>query len=334
MHLTVYSTRRYDRRFLEQANAAGRHRIDFLEARLEPATVAAAGTANAVCAFVNDRLDAEVLRGLHARGVKLVALRSAGFNHVDLVEAARLGIAVGRVPAYSPHAVAEHTAALVLTLNRKIHRAWARVREGNFALDGLLGFDLVGRTVGLVGTGQIGAAFARIMAGFGCRLLAHAPEQSAECLALGARYVPLAELLRESDIVSLHCPLTPATHHLIDAAALAAMKPGAMLVNTSRGGVVDTRAVIEALKSGHLGSLGLDVYEEEGDLFFRDLSAEVLHDDVFARLLTFPNVVVTGHQGFFTEEALTAIAETTIGNLDHFEAHGVPRHPVGTDKVV
>lgn len=334
MHLAVYSTRRYDRRFIEQANADGRHRIEFLEAKLEPATVAAAGAADAVCAFVNDRLDAEVLRALHARGVRLVALRSAGFNHVDLHEAARLGMAVGRVPAYSPHAVAEHTAALVLTLNRKVHRAWARVREGNFALDGLLGFDLVGRTVGLVGTGQIGAAFARIMAGFGCRLLAHAPETSAECLALGVQYVPLAELLRTSDIVSLHCPLTPATHHLIDAAALAAMKPGAMLVNTSRGGVVDTRAVIEALKSGHLGSLGLDVYEEEGDLFFRDLSAEVLHDDVFARLLTFPNVVITGHQGFFTEEALTAIAETTLANLDHFEAHGVPRFAVGADKVV
>jgi D-lactate dehydrogenase len=207
------------------------------------------------------------------------------------------------------------------------------VREGNFALDGLLGFDLVGRTVGLVGTGQIGSAFARIMAGFGCRLLAHAPEENPACLALGVRYVPLPELLADGDIVSLHCPLTPATRHLIDTPALAQMKRGAMLVNTSRGGVVDTRAVIRALKSGQLGSLGLDVYEEEGDLFFRDLSSEVLRDDVFARLLTFPNVVITGHQGFFTEEALTAIATITIDNLDVFESEGRPRHAVSLEHV-
>lgn len=334
MHVAVYSTRRYDRDFLERANAAGRHRLSFLEARLEPATVAAAGETDAVCAFVNDRLDAEVLRALHARGVRLVVLRSAGFNHVDLAAAATLGIAVGRVPAYSPHAVAEHTVALVLALNRKIHKAYARVREGNFALDGLLGFDLAGRTVGVVGTGQIGTVFARIMAGFGCTLLAHAPVQAPACLALGARYVPLPELLAGSDIVSLHCPLTPDTRHLIDAAALAQMKRGAMLVNTSRGGVIDTRAVIRALKTGHLGSLGLDVYEEEGDLFFRDLSGEVLRDDVFARLLTFPNVVITGHQGFFTEEALAAIAQTTIDNLDAFVAEGRPRHPVSVERVV
>lgn len=334
VHLAVYSTRRYDRDFLTRANRAGRHRLDFLEARLEPATVAAAGDANAVCAFVNDSLDATVLQALHGRGVRLVVLRSAGFNHVDLAAAAALGIAVARVPAYSPHAVAEHTVALVLALNRKIHKAYARVREGNFALDGLLGFDLVGRTVGVIGTGQIGSAFARIMAGFGCRLLAHAPVEEPACLELGARYVPLPELLAASDIVSLHCPLTPDTHHLINAAALAQMKPGAMLVNTSRGGVVDTRAVIRALKSGRLGSLGLDVYEEEGDLFFRDLSAEVLRDDVFARLLTFPNVVITGHQGFFTEEALTAIAETTIANLDSFEAEGRPRFAVSLERVV
>jgi D-lactate dehydrogenase len=333
MHVAVYSTRRYDREFLDRANAAGRHRMVYLEARLDLSTVGAAGAADAVCAFVNDRLDADVLRALKAQGVRLLVLRSAGFNHVDLTAAAALGLAVGRVPAYSPHAVAEHTVALVMTLNRKIHKAYARVREGNFALDGLLGFDLVGRTVGLVGTGQIGSAFARIMAGFGCRLLAHAPEESPACLALGVRYVPLPELLADSDIVSLHCPLTPATRHLIDAAALAQMKRGAMLVNTSRGGVVDTRAVIHALKSGQLGSLGLDVYEEEGDLFFRDLSSEVLRDDVFARLLTFPNVVITGHQGFFTEEALTAIATITIDNLDVFESEGRPRHAVSLEHV-
>ena len=293
----------------------------------------AATGATAVCAFVNDQLDAEVLQGLHGAGVRLVTLRCAGFNHVDLQAAAALGMSIGRVPGYSPYAVAEHTAALVLTLNRKIHRAHARVREGNFELEGLLGFDLHGRTVGVVGTGKIGECFVRIMAGFGCRLLAHDPRPSDACEALGVRYVELPALLEQSDIVSLHCPLTPQTHHLIDAPALAAMKRGAMLINTSRGAVVDTRAVISALKSCTLGSLGLDVYEEEADLFFRDLSAEVIQDDVFARLLTFPNVVVTGHQAFFTEDALSAIAEATIANLDAFAAAGRPAHPVSVERL-
>lgn len=331
MRVAIYSTRPNDREFLTRANGAGRHQLLFLEARLDKTTVSAADGAQAVCVFVNDRLDAEVLQALHAGGVRLVALRCAGFNHVDLAAAAALGLAVGRVPEYSPHAVAEHTAALVLTLNRKIHRAYNRVREGNFALEGLLGFDLYGRTVGLVGTGRIGTCFARIMAGFGCRVLATAPEVNPECTALGVAYVELAELLARSDIVSLHCPLTPQTRHLIDAAALTRMKRGAMLINTSRGAVVDTRAVIAALKSGQLGSLGLDVYEEEADLFFRDLSDEVLHDDLFARLLTFPNVVITGHQAFFTADALAAIAQTTLANLDSFEARGQALHPVSVD---
>lgn len=331
MHVTVFSTRPYDREFLALANRAGRHELVFLDSRLDAATAPAAQGSQAVCVFVNDQIGAAVLHALHANGVRLVALRCAGFNHVDLVAAAALGVAVGRVPEYSPHAVAEHTAALVLTLNRKIHRAHARVREGNFALEGLLGFDLYGRTVGIVGTGRIGACFARIMAGFGCRVLATAPDVNPECEALGVRYVELPELLRTSDILSLHCPLTPQTRHLIDAAALAQMKPGAMLINTSRGAVVDTRSVIRALKSGQLGSLGLDVYEEEGDLFFRDMSAEVIHDDVFARLLTFPNVVVTGHQAFFTEEALSAIAQCTIANLDTFEAEGRALHAVSVE---
>ena len=331
MRVAIYSTRPNDREFLTRANGARRHQLLFLEARLDATTVSAADGAQAVCVFVNDRLDAEVLQALHAGGVRLVALRCAGFNHVDLAAAAALGLAVGRVPEYSPHAVAEHTAALVLTLNRKIHRAYNRVREGNFALEGLLGFDLYGRTVGLVGTGRIGTCFARIMAGFGCRVLATAPEVNPECTALGVNYVELAELLARSDIVSLHCPLTPQTRHLIDAAALTRMKRGAMLINTSRGAVVDTRAVIAALKSGQLGSLGLDVYEEEADLFFRDLSDEVLHDDLFARLLTFPNVVITGHQAFFTEDALAAIAQTTLANLDSFEDRGQALHPVSVD---
>ena len=333
MRVAVFSTQPYDRQFLDRANARQRHQWVYLEPRLDASTVAAAAGAGAVCAFVNDRLDAEVLGQLHRLGVRLVVLRCAGFNHVDLGAAAALGIAVGRVPEYSPHAVAEHTIALVLTLNRKIHRAHARVREGNFALEGLLGFDLHGRTVGVVGTGRIGECFTRIMAGFGCRLLAFDPRPNPACEALGARYVALAELLAQSDIVSLHCPLTPSTHHLIDAAALASMKRGAMLINTSRGAVIDTQAVIAALKTGALGSLGLDVYEEEADLFFRDLSAEVIHDDVFARLLTFPNVIVTGHQAFFTEDALAAIAGTTVANLDSFEDHGHPAHPVSVERL-
>lgn len=333
MRVTVYSTRPYDRAYLARANGAGRHELVFLDARLDSATVVAAEGSQAVCVFVNDQLDAPVLHTLQENGVRLVALRCAGFNNVDLVVAAALGIAVGRVPEYSPHAVAEHTAALVLTLDRKIHRAYARVREGNFALEGLLGFDLHGRTVGIVGTGRIGACFARIMVGFGCRVLAKAPDVNPDCEALGVRYVELPDLLRASDIISLHCPLTPQTRHLIDAAALAQMKPGAMLINTSRGAVVDTRAVICALKSGQLGSLGLDVYEEEGDLFFRDMSAEVIHDDVFARLLTFPNVVVTGHQAFFTEDALSAIAQCTIANLDTFEAEGRALHAVSVERL-
>jgi D-lactate dehydrogenase len=333
MRIVVFSTRAYDRQFLSAANADGRHELVFLEARLDASTVVAATGALAICVFVNDRLNAEVLQRLHGLGVKLVLLRSAGFNHVDLAAAAGLGIAVGRVPEYSPHAVAEHTAALVLTLNRKIHRAFNRVREGNFALEGLLGFDLHGRTVGLVGTGKIGRCFARIMGGFGCTLLGHDPQPEEGFVALGGRYVDMAELLASSDVISLHCPLTPATHHLIGAEALTRVKPGAMLVNTSRGAVVDTRAVIDALKSGHLGSLALDVYEEEADLFFRDLSAEVLHDDVFARLLTFPNVLVTGHQAFFTEEALRAIAETTMANADSFHSEGLPLHAVSVERL-
>lgn len=331
MRVAVYSTRPYDRESLQRANAAGRHELVFHEAGLDLTTASAADGAQAVCVFVNDRVDAGVLGALRANGVRLVALRCAGFNHVDLAAAAALGIEVGRVPEYSPHAVAEHTAALVLTLNRKIHRAYARVREGNFALEGLLGFDLHGRTVGIVGTGRIGTCFARIMTGFGSRVLATAPTVNPDCKALGVRYVDLAELLENSDVVSLHCPLTPQTRHLIDADALARMKRGAMLINTSRGAVVDTRAVIAALKSGHLGSLGLDVYEEEGDLFFRDLSDEVLHDDVFARLLTFPNVLVTGHQAFFTEDALRAIAQTTVANLDSFETGGRVLHRVSIE---
>jgi D-lactate dehydrogenase len=333
MKVAVFSTKSYDREFLTGRNA-GAHDLEFFDVRLSAETALLAQGADAVCAFVNDDLGRGVIELLGAAGVRLIALRSAGFNHIDLDAAAAAGLAVARVPAYSPHAVAEHTMALILTLNRKTHRAYNRVREGNFALDGLLGFDLHGKTVGVVGTGLIGTVLVRILGGFGCQVVAHDPVRSSDCEALGVRYLPIDELLAISDIVSLQCPLTPQTFHLIDDASIARMKPGAMLINTSRGAVVDTPAVIRGLKSGHLGSLGLDVYEEEGDLFFEDLSTSFIPDDVFARLLTFPNVLITGHQGFFTKEALTAIADVTIANISAFEQHGVPLHPVPAQALV
>lgn len=318
MRVAVFSAKPYDREFMERANA-GRHELSFLETRLAQETALLAAGFPTVCVFVNDRLDAEVLGRLAGGGTRHVALRSAGFNHVDLDAARVLDIRVTRVPAYSPHAVAEHTVGLILALDRKIHRAYARVREGNFALEGLIGFDLFGKTAGIVGTGRIGAVVARILGGFGCRLLAHDVAPSRECAALGVQYLPLREVFAQADIVSLHCPLTASTHHLVNADTLSLMKPGAMLINSGRGALIDTPAVIAALKSGRLGHLGLDVYEEEGPLFFEDRSEDVIQDDVFARLLTFPNVVITGHQGFFTEEALRAIAETTIANVTDFE---------------
>ncbi|MBA2664965.1 MAG: 2-hydroxyacid dehydrogenase [Bradymonadaceae bacterium] len=320
MRIAIFSTKQYDRQFLNDANAQGghNHELVFLEARLGPETAPLAAGFEAVCAFVNDRLNRKVLEILAAQGVQLIVLRSAGFNHVDLRAAADLGLRVARVPAYSPYAVAEHTLALIMALNRKTHRAYARVREGNFSLEGLLGFDLYKKTVGIVGTGKIGRVFAGIMIGLGCRVIAFDPQPNEESLRLGIEYVSFEELLAESDIISLHCPLNAHTHHLIDKAALQAMKPGVMLINTSRGAIIDTRAVIHGLKSGRIGYLGLDVYEEEEELFFEDLSGHVLQDDVFARLLTFSNVVITGHQGFFTREALGNIAQTTLENATAF----------------
>ena len=330
MKVIVFSAKSYDREMLDRANAdAGApHELCFVEAHLASSSAALAVGATAICAFVNDVLDSVTLERLSGLGTRLVVLRCAGYNNVDLAAAARLGIAVARVPHYSPHAIAEHSVALMLALNRKLHRAYARVREGNFELDGLLGFDMYGRTAGIVGTGEIGLALARILNGFGCALLGVDPVPSPAFAALGGRYVEMDELLAEADIVSLHCPLTPATRHLIDQAAIARMRPGAMLINTSRGAVIDTRAVIAGLKSGRIGQLGLDVYEEEADLFFDDQSGHLLQDDVFARLLTFPNVLITGHQGFFTREALDGIAATTIANLTAFEVDGAPLHRV------
>lgn len=333
MRVTVFNTKSYDRLFLEEANEAigAGHRFTFLEARLTAQTALLATGVDGICAFVNDQLDRATLLILAAQQVRLIVLRCAGFNHVDLKAAQELGLAVARVPAYSPAAIAEHTVALILSLNRKIHRAYARVREGNFSLDGLLGFDLRGRTVGIIGTGKIGMAVARIMTGFSCRVVAYDPVSESEFEARGGRYVGMDELLATCDIITLHCPLTPTTRHIIDQAAIARMKKGVMLINTSRGAVVDTRAVIEGLKSGAIGYLGLDVYEEEAGLFFEDLSDQMIQDDVFARLLTFPNVLITGHQGFFTSEAMTAISAATIENITSYEKTGRAAHQLPVD---
>ncbi|MEW6342774.1 MAG: 2-hydroxyacid dehydrogenase [Pseudomonadota bacterium] len=328
MRMILFSSRQYDCDTFQEANAAYGYELHFQESHLDAETAVLAEGFEVVCPFVNDCADAAVLERLHAGGTRLIALRSAGFNHVDLAAAQRLGIAVMRVPAYSPHAVAEHAVGLILALNRRLPRAAARTREGDFSLHGLLGFDLHGKTVGVIGTGMIGRVFGRIMAGFGMQVLAHDPGTPADdLLALGARYVPLETLLAQSDIVSLHCPLVPATYHLIDEAALARMKRGAMLINTGRGGLVESNALIGALKSGQLGNLGLDVYEEESGLFFEDHSNVPLQDDVLARLLMFPNVIVTAHQAFFTREAMNEIAQTTLGNVAAW-LDGAPRNLV------
>ncbi len=326
MRVAVFSTKSYDRTALRAANA-GRHELTFFEAKLLPETAGLADGHQAICPFVNDQVDAKVIATVAEGGTRLIATRSAGYNHVDLEAAATHDITVARVPAYSPNAVAEHALALILTLNRKMHRAYNRVREGNFSLDGLMGFTLDGKTVGVVGTGSIGLVFARIMHSMGCRVLATDPNPS-DAVAEFAEYVELDALLADSDIISLHCPLMPQTHHLIDADSIDQMRDGVMIINTSRGGLIDTQALTAGLKSGKIGHVGLDVYEEEEGLFFEDLSNHIIRDDVFSRLLTFPNVVITGHQGFFTEEALQNIAETTIGNITAFDGGGGELHQV------
>ncbi len=316
MKAAVFDAKPYDREFLQPAADSAGVELEFHEFRLSAATTAAADGCRAACVFVNDRLDAPCLRSLAAAGVRHVALRCAGFNNVDLAAAKAAGLAVSRVPAYSPHAVAEHAVALLLTLNRKIHRAYNRVREHNFALNGLTGFDLHGKTVGIVGTGKIGRIAAEIFRGFGCTVLAHDPFPLTDwAIQRGVAYVPLSVLLATSDIVSLHLPLTPLSHHLLNRDTLALLKPGAYVINTSRGKLVDTTALIESLKSGRLGGVALDVYEEEEGVFFEDLSAQVLPDDELNLLLTFPNVLVTAHQAFLTREALHEIARVTAENL-------------------
>lgn len=324
MNVAVFSTKPYDEEFLSKANTMYGHALNFLEARLTRCTARLAENHEVVCAFVNDELDRKVLELLSKQGVKMIALRCAGFNNIDLDAAESLDMTVARVPAYSPHAVAEHSVAMMLSACRKLHRAHNRTREGNFSLDGLLGFDMYGKTAGVIGTGKIGALTAEILIGFGCQVLAFDLQTNERLAAHGVRYVPLDELLCSSDIITLHCPLLSATHHMIDQRAIEMMKDGVMLVNTSRGGLIDTVAVIDGLKSGKIGSLAIDVYEEEADVFFEDYSNRVMQDDILARLLTFPNVLVTGHQGFFTAEALDQIAHQTLRNISAFEKGETP----------
>jgi D-lactate dehydrogenase len=319
LKVLVYSTRPYDEESLSSANHS-KHQLHFTEARLDKRTAALAKDYPAVCCFVDDALNAGVLTQLNKGGTNLVALRSTGFNNVDLEAAEGKGMTVMRVSRYSPYAVAEFAVCMMLALNRKIHRAYERVREGNFLLHGLLGFDLHGKVVGIVGTGKIGAVLARILHGFDCKLLGHDIRENPDCLSVGMKYVSLEELLSQSDIVSLHAPLTQQTCHMINAKTLALMKQGAMLINTSRGALVDSRALIRALKKRHPSAAGLDVYEEESHIHFKDLSDEIITDDVISRLTTFPNVIITGHQAFFTREALAIIAETTIKNISDFDA--------------
>ena len=331
MRIAIFGTKPYDRQFLGAANATHSHELAFFEPRLDTTTAPLADGFPAVCAFVNDRLDMAVLERLAEGGTRLVALRCAGFNNVDLRAAERLGIAVTRVPAYSPHAVSEFTVALLLALDRRIHRAWARVRENNFALDGLIGRNLHGRTAGVIGTGRIGALVARALRlGFGCRVLAADVSEDPDLLAIGVDYRSPADVIAEADILTLHCPLTPETHHIVDADAIMRARPGLIIVNTSRGALIDTVALIDGLKSGRVGGVALDVYEQEADLFFEDLSNEIVQDDVFQRLLTFPNVLVTGHQAFLTEDALAAIAATTLENVSDFEAGRLLMNAVST----
>lgn len=319
MKVAVFNAKQYDKDFFSEANVQTKHELVFFESRLSEQTVRLAEGFEAVCVFTNDIVNAAVIQSLSKLKIRLIALRCAGYNNIDLEATEKMDIAVVRVPAYSPYAVAEHALALVMALNRKTHRAYNRVREGNFSLEGLMGYDLHGRTVGIVGTGKIGLCVAQIFKGIGCHLLAYDPHPPEEGIAIGIEFVDFKTLLNQSDIITLHCPLNEKNIHLINESALLDMKDGVMLINTGRGGLLDTRAAIDALKSGKIGALGLDVYEEEMDLFFQDRSETIIQDDIFSRLLTFPNVIVTGHQAFFTQEAMSNIAKVTLDNIRDFE---------------
>lgn len=319
MKVAVFSAKPYDEQFLQEANQEFGHELHFFENHLNEKTACLASGFPAICVFPNDDLNSKVLEKLANNGTKVIALRCAGYNNVDLAAAQDLGLHVVRVPAYSPYAVAEYTMGMILTLNRKYHKAYNRVREGNFTLQGLMGFDLHGKTVGIIGTGHIGTVMANILKGFGCRILAYDPCPSFTYEEHGVHYVSLSELISHSDIITLHCPLTPNTYHLIDESALSQMKNGVMLINTSRGSVIKTKAILNGLKSGKIGALGLDVYEEESEIFFEDFSDIGIGDDTLARLLTFPNVLITSHQAFFTKEAMESIAHTTLSNISELE---------------
>ncbi len=321
MRTLVFDIHDFEKVIFEEQNKIFCHDLTYLESKLTPLTASLADGFDCVCPFVNDKLTGETLAQLKKGGTKLIALRSAGFNHVDMKEAARLGLKVVRVPEYSPYAVAEHAVALILTLNRKTHKAYNRVREGNFSLSGLVGFDLHGKKVGVIGTGKIGKVFANIMRGFGCEVFLCDLRPDMEfAKETGSKYCDISEIYKSCDIISLHTPLNDKTKHIIGKEALARMKKGVMLINTGRGGLIDTRELIRGLKSGHIGSAGLDVYEEEAGIFFQDFSGKILDDDILARLMTFPNVLITSHQAFLTQEALGKIVETTLGNVSDFEA--------------
>lgn len=328
MKVIFFDTHPFDREAFETANKHFEHEIVFLEPKLNVLTAKLAVGAKVVCAFVNDKITEEVLEVLKSNGCELVALRSAGFNNIDLKAAHRLNIKVVRVPEYSPYAVAEHVVALMQTLNRKTHRAFNRVREGNFSLNGLVGFDLHGKTIGIFGVGKIGKVLSRIMTGFGCKVLMFDKVHDPELVNEQCSYATREEIISQSDIISLNLPLTPETRHWIDEKAMSKMKKGVMIINTGRGGLIDTKALIEGLKSGHIGSAGLDVYEEEEGIFFQDLSGQILTDDILARLLTFPNVIITSHQAFLTQEALGNIAQTTLESISAYEQGEVLRYEV------
>jgi D-lactate dehydrogenase len=313
--VTFFSTQAYDKVFFEKHNIDFGYELEFFDTQLNEHTAKLIQSTDVVCVFVNDVVNEAVIKRLAKKNVKIIALRCAGFNNVDLEAAKRLGIRVCRVPAYSPEAVAEHAMAMILTLNRKTHKAYNRVREQNFSLNGLLGFDLRGKTIGIIGTGNIGKAFAKIVKGFGCTILAYDIVADAEMVKDGVTFVSLETIFKESEIISLHCPLNEQTKHLVNAKSIASMKDRVMIINTSRGGLIETASAIEGLKEGKIGYLGIDVYEQEEKLFFRDLSADIIQDDAIQRLMSFPNVLVTAHQAFFTNEALTQIALVTFGNI-------------------
>lgn len=322
MKVTFFSTQPYDKLFFNQQNEQLGYELEFFETHLGPHIVNAISHTDAVCAFVNDKVNESVIEVLATKGVKIIALRCAGFNNVDLEAAKKYSIHVCRVPAYSPQAVAEHAVAMLLTLNRKTNKAYNRVREQNFSLNGLIGFDVFGKTVGVIGTGNIGKAFCKIMLGFGCKVMAFDMFVDKEMEALGVEYKPLVEVFAQSDIISLHCPLNEQTKHLINKETIALMQKGVMLINTSRGGLINTKDAIAALKSHQIGYLGIDVYEQEDKLFFKDLSATIIEDDTIQRLMSFPNVLITAHQAFFTKEALTQIASTTLNNIQELYTKG------------